>query len=112
MLEAQKWLDLLADWVVLSTNLVVVHYEQLRLDQERQIRKILKFFGIKVNEKRIKCMKMVSFEWFRRNKKILTKNPYSQAVNRKLTEVIETAQSLLKQYNHEPLPLHLYPYAT
>ena len=110
VLEAQKWLDLLTDWVTLSHNLVVVHYEKLKLDQEREIRKIMQFFGIKENEKRLKCMKMMKFEWFRRNKKVMKKNPYSQAANTKLSEVIKTAQNLLEQYNHESLPLHLYPY--
>ena len=108
--EAQKWIDLIVDWVLLSPRLVVVHYEMLKINQEREVRRIMKFFGIKQNEDRFMCLENQRFEWWKRTKKVLKKNPYSETVNLKFKELIEIAQKLLKQYDHEPLPIHLYPY--
>eukprot|EP00090_Calanus_glacialis_P010224 TRINITY_DN18603_c0_g1_i1.p1 TRINITY_DN18603_c0_g1~~TRINITY_DN18603_c0_g1_i1.p1 ORF type:complete len:584 (-),score=121.65 TRINITY_DN18603_c0_g1_i1:74-1825(-) len=108
--EAQKWIDLIVDWVLLSPRLVVVHYEMLKINQEREVRRIMKFFGIKQNEDRFMCLENQRFEWWKRTKKVLKKNPYSESVNLKFKEIIEITQKLLKEYHHEPLPIHLYPY--
>ena len=110
MNEVQKWVDLIFDWVLLSPYVLIIHYELLKEDQEREVRKIVNFLGIKENEERFKCMENQRFEWFKRKKKPLKKNPYNKIVNGKFKELIMITQELLEQYNHEPLPLHLYPY--
>ena len=110
MNEVQKWVDLIFDWVLLSPNVLIIHYELLKEDQEREVRKIVNFLGIKENEERFKCMENQRFEWFKPKKKPLKKNPYSKIVNGKFKELIMITQELLEQYKHEPLPLHLYPY--
>ena len=108
--EVQKWADLIFDWVILSPNLVVIHYEFLKEDQEREVRKIVNFLGIKENDERFKCMKNQRYEWFKRNKKVLNQNPYNMMVNEKIKELIKITQDLLEKHKYEPLPLHLYPY--
>ena len=108
--EVEKWLDLIVDWVLLSPQLVVVHYELLKLNQEREVKKIMKYFGLKPNEERFLCLENQRFEWWKRNKKEIKKNPYNEAVNSKFKELLSIAQHLLKQYNHESLPIDLYPY--
>jgi hypothetical protein len=62
MNEAQKWIDLIVDWVLLSPHLVVVHYEMLKNDQEKEVRKIMKFLGIKHSEDRFMCLENQRFE--------------------------------------------------
>ena len=108
--EADKWIDLIVDWVLLSPSLVVVHYERLKVNQEKEIRKVMKFYGMKQNEERFMCLENKRFEWWKRTKKAIKKNPYNKAVNSKIRELIEITQKLLKQHNHEALPLDLYPY--
>ena len=110
MNEAEKWIDLIADWVLLSPHLTVVHYEKLKINQEKEVRKIMNFFGIEQNEQRFICLENQRFEWWKRTKKVLRKNPYNKAVNTKLRKLIQIAQELLQQRNLEPLPLDLYPY--
>ena len=108
--EVQMWVDLIFDWVLLSPNVLVIHYELLKEDHEREVRKIVKFLGIKENEERFNCMKNQRFEGFKRKRKELKKNPYNKKANGKFKELIMITQKLLEQYKHEPLPLHLYPY--
>ena len=110
MHEIVKWIDLIADWVLLSPRLTVVHYEKLKINQEKEVRKIMNFFGIEQNEKRFICLENQRFEWWKRTKKVIKKNPYNKAVNSKFKEFIQVAQDLLNNHNLEPLPLDLYPY--
>ena len=110
--QLQKWADIIFDWVLLSPNLLVIHYELLKEDQERELRKIVKFLGIEKNDERFKCMEFENqrFKSFKRYKKELKKNPYNKVVNGNIQTLIKITQKFLVEHKHEPLPLHLYPY--
>ena len=74
--EIKKWRDLAIDWLATSPKLLVVHYEHLREDPEREVRRVVSFLGLEADEERFSCMAGRKFEGFLRKRNALTKSPY------------------------------------
>merc|ERR1719273_141474 len=56
--QTSKWLDMASNWTIHSTHrdVLVVHYENVRHDTASEMRKILQFFNMPVNEARLECL--------------------------------------------------------
>ena len=108
MEEVGKWRDLAVDWLATSRRVLVVHYEKLKEDPEREVRRVLGFLKLKSDEQRLECMKGRRFEGFLRKRKKLEQSPYWKETHRRLQEVVQEVQEVLVLSGQEPLPLHLY----
>ena len=87
---------------------MIIHYEMLKRDQEKEKRRVLEFLNVEVDEKRLLCMRRETFQNWKRSKKRLKTSPYTEATSKKIYEVLESADKLLVQNEYQPLPLHLY----
>jgi hypothetical protein len=108
MAEAAKWRDLAADWLVASPRLLVLHYEHLLEDWEREVRRVVTFLGLEPDEERLDCMHGQSFEGFLRQRPAVARSPYSGPTAARLRAAVGEVQALLAARGQEPLPLHLY----
>ena len=106
--EADRWLEVITDWVVLSTNLHIVHYEKLSENWEQELVLILKFLDLNFDETRMECTKKAMLERLKRNKTKLLKNPYNARLSKKINDAINSANTLLVKYGYQQLPLDLY----
>ena len=86
----------------------MVHYELLREQQEKQLRRIVEYLGLELEERRLQCSLQHHFGTFKRLKPKLQKSPYGPEATQKIEETIALVQFLLIEYGHEPLPLNLY----
>ena len=82
--EIKKWRDLAIDWLATSPKLLVVHYEHLREDPEREVRRVVSFLGLEADEERFSCMAGRRFEGFLRKRNALTKSPYWESTAAKV----------------------------
>ena len=82
--EIKKWRDIAVDWLATSPNLLVVHYEHLREDPERELRRVVSFLGLEPDEQRFSCMHGRKFEGFLRKRNALKKNPYWESTAAKV----------------------------
>ena len=106
--EIDRWLEVITDWVILSTNLYIVHYENLLNNWQFELKNILKFLHLELNNTRFECTITAQQETSKRNKHKLSKNPFNARLTRKIEDTIISANSLLVKYGHQPLPMHLY----
>ena len=82
--EIKKWRDLAIDWMASSSKLLVVHYEHLREDPERELRRVVSFLGLEPDEQRFSCMAGRRFEGFLRKRKAVRQNPYWESTAAKV----------------------------
>ena len=106
--EARRWREVAVDWLLSSPRLLVVHYEHLKEDTEREIRRIVAFLRLEPDEQRLVCMRDKKFEGFLRKHKKQIVNPYRPEARAALTEAAEDVQKILRATNQPPLPFHLY----
>lgn len=109
MVEAERWLEIIIDWLAMSAHMHIVYYENLILDWETEIRKILQFLVLDENNLRIKCTKYLNFA-SKRRKLRLKINPYNRRLTEKINIVMEKANSSLVAYGYSPLPTYLNRY--
>ena len=83
--EIKKWRDIAVDWLATSPKLLVVHYEHLREDPERELRRVVSFLGLEADEQRFSCMVGRRFEGFLRKRNTLKKSPYWDSTASKVT---------------------------
>ena len=112
MKEADRWLELIRDWVILGQNIVIVHYESLLLDKESEIRKILKFLNWDFDETRWECLRATenftpTITLMRKKSKMCI-NPFNKRLTAKINHQMKVANELLLRYGHHPLPFNLY----
>jgi hypothetical protein len=106
--EVAKWRDLAADWLVASPHLLVLHYEHLLEDWQREVRRAVAFLGLEPDEERLDCMRGRTFEAFLRRRPAVAGSPYSSTTAARVQAAVGEVQELLAARGQEPLPLHLY----
>ena len=87
--EIKKWRDIAIDWMATSPKLLVVHYEHLREDPEKELRRVVSFLGLEADEDRFSCMAGRKFEGFLRKRKALKKSPYWESTAAKVIHMSE-----------------------
>ena len=90
--EIKKWRDIAVDWLATSPNLLVVHYEHLREDPERELRRVVSFLGLEADEQRFSCMVGRKFEGFLRKRNALKKNPYWESTAAKVILMLSSVR--------------------
>ncbi len=66
--EIQRWKRIALDFITLTPDLLVINYEEFVKDPLSQIRTVLRFINVDINEKRIKCIEKYPNTIFRRPK--------------------------------------------
>ena len=107
--QIDKWRDTATDWLLLGTpGLLVVHYELLVEDLDREVDRIEEHFGVATDQARRDCLRRNKMEKFRRKHVRDERNYYGESAKEKIGKAIADVDKLLKQRGREGLPLHLY----
>lgn len=118
-IETNKWLDMATNWTVFSTpeQVLVIHYENVKHDLLSEMRKILNFLHLPVDELRLQCLEKYKKGLFRR-KEIVTKKeekgnviPFSKEIRSSMDKLVDHLnQHILIKRGYESIPLDKYKY--
>ncbi|XP_071514227.1 sialate:O-sulfotransferase 2-like [Panulirus ornatus] len=112
--QMEVWRAYALDWITMGRNVLVVHYEHLLQDPQRELLRILQFLRLRVDRHRLQCVMANLNGAFRRvtpdKISYRLRDPYTK----ELHEVVETAMrdvdSALREHDWPLLPLQLYSY--
>ena len=106
-LGGSRWLKIITDWVGLGNKVYFMFYEDLVDDLTEEIRNLLNFLKLSVDEERLKCIERHSEGIFHRTKH-LTDDPFSANDHDAININIEIANRILKEKTGRELPLKKY----
>ena len=106
--EADRWFEVVRNWLILGQQVHVVFYEELVNDLEIELKKVVLFLKIKIHNERFECIKKSKFESNKRRKPKLPRNPFSSANILKINNIVNMTNAILINQGYETLPLHLY----
>lgn len=59
--QTRHWLGTAVNWTENSKQLLVVHYEKLKEDPIPELRRIMKFLDLPIDERRLDCVRVIIF---------------------------------------------------
>ena len=102
------WRTTIEDWITLG-NVHIVHYENILQNKMREIRNIMNFLHIPVQNWRQHCVKHSTFDMYqRKNGTQPVRSPYSKSLKRYIWKNIYMINDMLVKYGHEHLPFDKY----
>lgn len=107
------WYEVAAEWVSISSRLLVIHYEDLLADPVPAMRRMVRFYGVPEDrlEPRLGCIPHVIFYANKRpagSKFRLSKDMFDEDIAAKVDAAIIRLNALLLRHGHDPLPLDKY----
>eukprot|EP00095_Tigriopus_kingsejongensis_P011216 maker-scaffold669_size115232-snap-gene-0.22 protein:Tk11216 transcript:maker-scaffold669_size115232-snap-gene-0.22-mRNA-1 annotation:"wsc domain-containing protein 1" len=113
-IQMSRWLDMATNWTHYSdpSQVMVLHYENVKSDVAREMRKVLKFLKLPVNEDRIECMRIHKNGFFQRGSEAHESEavPFDREVRGRIDSLIGRVSRMLAKGGYEPLPLTRYDY--
>nr|XP_027208956.1 WSC domain-containing protein 2-like [Penaeus vannamei] len=111
--RAEFWVKLNAAWLALpDTDLLVVHYEHLQHDLEKEAERLVNFLGLPIDYGRVECLVRYPEGRFRRPK--YPKHLQGYRFPTKAAEILRTGMghldNLLRRGGHPSFPTHLYTF--
>nr|XP_018917676.1 PREDICTED: WSC domain-containing protein 1-like [Bemisia tabaci] len=110
------WRELAATWINHTENdAIILHFEHLKVDPTKHVRKILEFLKIAIHEHRLSCVLRHRDGPFRRPRSaqetfFKSRDPFSRKHHQLLDTVIEEVNEMLKERGWNEMPFHLYKY--
>ena len=83
-----KWFELIDDWVKFGKELYFVFYEELKENPVEEIKKVLLFLGLDVDEDRLACLSDYLTGSFNRSNKTMD-DPYTEEQHLLISAVVE-----------------------
>ncbi|XP_068167469.1 sialate:O-sulfotransferase 2-like [Antennarius striatus] len=103
--NAVSWRSFALNWLKYGKNVMVIYYEDLQKNLVPQLRKIVKFLGLKVSEDRLLCVAGQTKGDFKRSKKgKLEYNPYTPEMQAHVNEQIRRVDTALKEKQQPGVP--------
>ena len=103
------WRTVIEDWVRVG-DVLVVHYENILQNRTTELRKILNFIDVEVDEKRMKCVEYCKNDMYKR--KVATSDqsspPYTDFLRNEVDKSIRYIDDLLVEFEQESLPFEKY----
>ena len=106
--EADRWFEVVRNWLILGQQVHVVFYEELVNNLEIELKNIVLFLKLKIDHERFGCIMKSKFESNKRKKSKLLTNPFSNANILKINNILNMTNDLLTNQGHKTLPLNLY----
>ncbi|XP_068082080.1 uncharacterized protein [Anabrus simplex] len=114
---AVVWRDLAATWInyTRGREAMVLHFEMLRLDPRHDLRRVLEYLGIAVDERRLTCVLNHVDGPFRRpqsTQQLLfsSRDPFTNKLHEILDSVIHDLDEMLMKRGWGHMPVHLYKF--
>ena len=94
-----------------ADQLLVVHYEQIRKDPMKEVKKIINFLNIEEDPGRLKCLLKYQNGFFKRKSKPkLSEIPFSRSLRAGIDKIIRSVNLVLVKNGHSSLPTESYNY--
>ena len=102
------WRTTIEDWITLG-KVHIVHYENVLEKRIVELRKILNFLDIPIQNWRLNCVKYCNVDMYlRKNGTTPEKSPYSRFLKNHIWKNIFEVNDMLIRNGHEQLPLDKY----
>ncbi|KAG7161829.1 WSC domain-containing protein 1-like 1 [Homarus americanus] len=112
--QMEVWRAYALDWITLGRSVLVVHYEYLLEDPQRELLRILQFLRLRVEKQRLQCVMANLDGAFRRvtPDKISYRisDPYTKELHEVVEEGMRDVDLALVKHGWPGLPVHLYSY--
>jgi len=112
-IKTESWLNFYSDWLETSQpeNILVIHYENIKINLRHSLRRILDFLSLEEDEGRLRCTVEHNTGLFKRDhQKATIDDPYTEEQKHLVKDNINKLNARLKQRGKETLPTHLYNY--
>jgi len=95
-----------------SSKILVIHYENIKINLRHILRRILDFLNLEEDPGRLQCVVQNPTGLFKRDHKKTTfdGSPFNESQRLIVNDAIRKLNSKLKQFGKESLPTHLYQY--
>ena len=100
-----RWFELIDDWINFGKDLYFVFYEELKENPDEEIRKLLLYLGLEVDEGRLSCLSNNLAGSFHRVSKD-TKNPFTEEHQLMISSVVEKVDRMLQNVLDRNMPLY------
>lgn len=108
--QTRRWLGTAINWTDHSDQLLVVHYERLKEDPLPELRRILRFLQLPVDEKRLDCIVKYPQAKFRRKSRSTEAGIPPLPVREAVDRAIRYADFIIRRSGNPALPLDSYSY--
>ncbi|XP_075052877.1 sialate:O-sulfotransferase 1 [Mixophyes fleayi] len=107
---ASWWASHALDWLQYGKKLLVVHYEDLKMDLIGRLREIVAFLNLPINDDRLLCVENNKDGNFKRvGSSQAVKNPFTQEMKDLIDGYIRTVDKALRARNFTGLPEEYMP---
>ncbi|XP_033102142.1 WSC domain-containing protein 2-like [Anneissia japonica] len=114
--KSRTWTNTALNWLLHQPNIHVVHYEHLKTDIYGELKKIVQFLKLPVNESRLLCVASDPVGKFKRppapKGKQLDFDPFTEDMREMVSLYIKSVAMALDARNQEPLPDQYNPKLT
>ncbi|XP_002741011.2 sialate:O-sulfotransferase 2-like [Saccoglossus kowalevskii] len=110
--KSRTWTNTAMMWLQNCPKVLVVHFEDLIQHMNRELRRMMEFLNVDINEERLLCAEMDSEGKFKRptkKTKMLTFDPFTQEMREYVDIYIKTVAMALKLHNQPDLPKEYNP---
>ena len=108
--DIEFWLETIEDWVKMSDELHVVFYEELVDNTDKELRKLLEFLDVDVDETRMRCINKNDLSALKRVKTEKLDVHFTKHQRNIIDKHIDEANKVVKRNTGRRLPLHLYDF--
>ncbi|TRY79536.1 hypothetical protein TCAL_14836 [Tigriopus californicus] len=108
-IEIKLWLEILLDWIPISSRVMILHFEEFKRDVSKELLRVNKYLGLEPDLTRLACVSTLENSLWQRKKrpKVKRKNFPLEIINL-FDDTIDQARLLLKEYGFEDLPTDQY----
>ena len=105
--HVEKWRLIVEDWVT-AGDVHVVHFENVLDDKIGEVEKMLTFLNLKLDKRRLDCLRNADVDVFKRSSSKLVHSPYSAGLVRTIQDNIDQVNRVLVEHGHSGIPYDKY----
>lgn len=94
-------------------QVLVLHYENVKSNPKREMRKVLNFLRIPADPSRLACMQMHKNGFFERGSSVSDESevvPFHQKTRKVIDMLIDRVNAMLSRLGYEAMPLNKFDY--
>ena len=104
-----RWFELIDDWIKFGNELYFVFYEDLKENPVEEIRKLLQYLGLDVDESRLACLSNYLTGPFQRIGETMD-DPYAEEDHLLINNMVEKGEEILQNVLGRNFKLPAYKY--
>ncbi len=109
--EIALWEDIYLDYLSMGSDLLTVHYEEMKQNISEQVYRIANHLGFDdLDPKRDECLRNMRQDTYLRKNKPNFEDPFTPELRQLVESAIDKVQHALKVRNQRLMPLELYAF--